>query len=86
MSHAFSLPFIAQVKIDCHVPERVHNCVCLCVCVCVCACMRLCMPLCAQAWHRIRDGWIMLSAFADLFSLDSFPVSFGQVGEGLPGS
>ena len=61
-------------------------CVCVCVCVCVCACMRLCMPLCAQAWHRIRDGWIMLSAFADLFSLDSFPVSFGQVGEGLPGS
>ena len=31
MSHAFSLPFIAQVKIDCHVPERVHNCVCVCV-------------------------------------------------------
>lgn len=50
-----------------------------CIIVCVCVCIHTCMPLCVQAWHRIRDGWVMLSAFADLFFLDSFPVSFAQV-------
>ena len=56
MSHAFSLPFIAQVKIDCHVPERVHNCVCLCVCVCVC--VRVCACACPCV-HRLGTEYGM---------------------------
>ena len=54
MSHAFSLPLIHQVKIDCHVPERVHNCVCVCVCVCVYA--RVHAPVCTGSAHNM--GWM----------------------------
>ena len=87
MSHAFSLPLIRQVKIDCHVPERGHNCVCVCMCVCVCVCACVHAPVCTGSAHNM--GWMDYalclcgSVFSGQFSCFFFLLRFG---EGLPSS